>query len=175
MDGRPRAAAAPPRDRPVDPAWPRLYPDRPPSPLDRERPLESGRTDGLGRWIDGAHRGGQLAPEAAERYRDARWIGGVLRRGNTCALARVDLTKIPGPDRGPVLTLKIERVAWGWTNRLEAVIQSCRVAWPGTFDPNYEKLGHLAASLAGALAIHHPSPAIWWHGALCILEQIGRP
>jgi len=167
--------AIPEADRPHDPRWPDLYLARTPSGLDLVGKLFSKghRHPELRRWLKAARDRGEVSAAQAGRIAEAAAYARALASGDARSLMEVRLPEVPPADLGALLGQVLDHVGGASSRRLGLCLESCRLAWPGAFDPGVPGLGALARPLAQALAGYRADPGLWLDHLRRSLGQLG--
>jgi len=156
----------PEAERPVDPGWPGRYLDRSGSDLALIGRLfvRSTRTPGLRDWIEAAAKGGTLSAEHLGRLARIKALARALAAQHPGPIEAVDLGRIPGRDRGPVLARLLRRDALA-TADSGATLERCGLAWPGSVAAGSPDLAAIARAVADSdlLAAVADRPETWFH------------
>ncbi len=162
-------------ERPKDSTWADLYLQRTPSPLDLCNRLIKYKDVGLRDWLVQARQAGELSKPSEAHLINSTELWKTLTRGDASELARVDLARVPEPDRGPILEKLVKHLASGSFKKLLQVLDSCRESWPGSFDPGASGLDLLATPLATSIQDYLPDTNLWMDQLGVVLEHLGRP
>ena len=160
--------------RPNDPSWAETYLRRTPSTWDLFRRLYSKESAAIGvpAWLDQARGRGELSGEQAERIDATRRFARSLSSGDPRALGESPIpTGSPG-DRALFFRQMLGRLGGTDLAGLPFVLDACRIAWPGAFDPGAEGLANLAKPLAERLAPDGQPPRSWLDRMRGILERL---
>jgi len=159
-------------DRPHDPAWPEAYLDRTPSGLELTRRLfaREYRGLGVGRWLAAARGRGELSAEASGRLDAFARYARALKSGDARAVAAAGLPEVAPGERGALLAQVLSHT--DGAGAVGTLLDACRAAWPGGFDPGAEGLPGVAAALAPRLPDRHDAD-LWLARLSAVLDRLG--
>ena len=160
--------------RPHDPAWAGTYLRRIASDWDLIRRLSSAESHKLGvpAWLDQARTRGDLSAEQASRIDNCRSYVRSLKSGDPRSLLAIDVPGVPPEERGKLLAQMLDHVAGATLEGLPLVLDVCREAWPGAFEPGAPGLRSLAWPLARRLAGLGLAPASWLDRLVPIVARL---
>lgn len=144
-----------------DPSWPNAY-------LDRVDGLDlvdrvfrkNSRDPALVGWLRQARGQGRLLGVHEDRLARADAFASLIARNDLAALSNLDFPDVPEPRRGELLD-RLVRLGEVGSPSLARVLEACRLAWPGGFDPGQPGLPGLGQALARRLASLPRSPERW--------------
>lgn len=144
-----------------DPSWPNDYLDRV-DDLDILDHVLTGKAqaDTIAGWIQAARQRGLLHPRHQARLDRMEAFGAILARRDLTALAEAPFPDVPESRRGEVLD-RLGRLGNVGTPSLARVLEVCRIAWPGGFDPGGAGLPGIGGALAKILTSQLPSAEKW--------------
>ena len=161
--------------RPHDPTWAESYLRRTPSTWDLFRRLYSRElaTIGLPAWVDQCRGRGEVSPAQAARVDSIRQFARSLSSGNPQSLVENPIPTGSAGDRAPFLHQMLGRLGGSQLEGLPLVLDACRAAWPGAFDPGAPGLPGLARPLAERLAPGHRRARDWMEAIIGVLDRLG--
>ena len=162
--------------RPTDPGdgWASRYLERSRSDLDLigRLYLRGSRVVSLRSWLDSAAERGELSPEHASRMRHIKTLARTLDARTLGSIGEVDLLKVPGSDRGPLLA------RWLDQGRPDpaSILDQCGSSWSESFKPGSANLSDLAIAVANSphLAPIRDDPATWFYRLAEIARRLTR-
>ncbi len=159
--------------RPHDPAWPGSYLDRTPSGLDLLRRLIAPeyRKLGVPAWLDRARAWGEVTAEQGSRIDSCLGYARALNSRDPGSLPSIHVPGVPPEERGILLAQMLKHVGGPALEGLPFVLDACRDAWPGGFDPGAPGLRAVAAALARCLGSLGLPPDRW---LARLAEVLGR-
>ena len=161
--------------RPHDPTWADTYLRRTPSTWDLFRRLYSKELTALGlsAWIDQARERGEVSEVQAARVDSIRQFARSLSSGNPQSLVEAPIPTGSPADRAPFLRQMLGRLGGDHLEGLPMVLDACRAAWSGAFDPGAANLASLAKPLAERLTTIGKSPRDWFTSIVPLLDRLG--
>ena len=161
--------------RPSDPSWAETYLKRTPSGLDLLRRLIAPEYRKLGvlAWVNQAKGRDEVSPEQAARVDSCLDYARALNSRDPNSLLKVHVPSVPPEERGLLLGQMLTHVGGASLEGLPFVIDACREAWPGAFDPGASGLRSLATPLARCLNSLRLPPGPWLARLTQILERLG--
>ncbi len=164
----------PEADRPADPAWPGRYIDRAGSDLALIGRIfvRGTRSPALRAWLDGARVRGEFGPAHLARLGHVQALARALDARNPTPLESVDLSRVPGRDRGEVLARLVRRDAMTSADS-GPTLDRCGAAWPESLRPGSPELPAIARAVADSgLLSADLDPETWFHRADLIRERL---
>lgn len=161
-------------ERPADPAWPGHYLDRSGSDLALIGRIfvRGTRSPALRTWLDGARVRGELGPTHLGRLAHVQALARALDARNPAPLDGVDLSRVPGRDRGEVLARLIRRDAMSSIDS-GPTLDHCGVAWSESLRPESPDLPAIAQAVADSgLLSPDLDPETWLHRADLVRERL---
>ncbi len=161
--------------RPNQPTWAETYLRRTPSTWDLFRRLyaKEAASVGIPAWIDSARGRGEISPEQAARVDSIRQFARCLSTGDAQKLADSSIPNGSSVDRTRFFSLILDKLGGDRLEGLPLVLDACRAAWPGAFDPGTTGLQGLAKPLAERVAPGTQSPRVWLNQVVAILDRLG--
>ncbi len=160
--------------RPNEATWAGAYLDRVGSDWKLIDKLSARGTKlGVPAWIDGARTRGELSNEQVARIDNCRRFLGSLRSRDASSLMGSALPEVPPAERPALLAQMLKSLGGEGLEGLPMVLDACREAWPGAFDPGAKHLKTLAWPLANRLAELRLTPPEWLGRLGPILERLG--
>ena len=161
--------------RPHEPTWADTYLRRTPSTWDLFGRLYSKelRELGLPAWLDGARGRNEVSDEQAVRVDSIRQFARSLSSGNAQSLLEAPIPTGSAADPAPFLRQMLGRLSGADLEGLPMVLDACRAAWPGAFQPGAAGLASLAKPLAERLTTIGKSPRDWFASVIPLLQRLG--
>ena len=157
-----RLLSLPEADRPENGEWSGRYLDRSPSDYELVRRMYGRGPTGLAvrTWLKAAAQTGLMGIEHRERLQRLDAIARTLNRNDPGPIESIDLPKIPGPDRGPLLA------RWLAQGRPDptALLDRCAEGWSESLaddSPDLESLAHAIAE-SPILSPFEANPETWF-------------
>jgi hypothetical protein len=135
--------------RPADAAWAGRYLDRSGSDLALIARLFSrgSRSPGLRAWLDAARGRDELTLEHLDRLVHLKRLARALDTPDPSSIETVDLARVPGRDRGPLLGRLLRRDALGSADS-GATLERCGESWPDSLQRGSADLPEIARAIA---------------------------
>jgi hypothetical protein len=161
-------------DRPRDPTWANDYVRRVGSgyELVRRIYMKETRHPELKRWIRDAYKDGLIEERQLAQLARCHAFYQTLESGEAEGLRAESLPAVPDADRGPLLEEMIRRLGLASFEGLEFCLDSCRLAWPGAFQPHAPGLSGIGKAIAYALRELQSEPAAWFERLVTILDRV---
>jgi hypothetical protein len=136
-------------ERPTNPAWPGHYLDRSASDLALIQMLftRSTRSTAVRAWFEAAKGRGELGPQHLERLAHLKTLARSLDVRSAGGLDAVDLTRVPGCDRGEILARLLRRDANAGADS-GPLLERCGSAWVESLLPDSPDLPKIARVVA---------------------------
>ncbi len=166
----------PEADRPASGDWPGIYLDRSASDLNLIGRVFSAkvRVPGLHRWLVASRESGGLNPIQEDRLAHIEALARALGTSDGASMEDVDLSRIPGRDRGRLLGRILRRNS-NSTADLVAALDRCGLAWAESFRPASPDLVEIARALAESeLFASAGDPNAWFSRLAEVCRRLDR-